>query len=520
MVLKGVVASGAWLLLGAQLVAGQERATLSLADALARAEGASEDVAIAAAGVLRGHGEELRARSQYFPQLSATVAYSRALASEFKGAFGSASQDTASAPADSSGGGLDFSNLPFGRENTWQLGLQLTQSVWAGGRIRAQNRIADASRTTAAITLASTRAEALLEVASAYYDAALSERLLAIAEATLAQAEETLRQTRLGEEVGQQPEFDLLRAQVQRDNQLPVVIQRRSQRELAQLRLKQLLEIPAATELTLSTPLDEAEQLPLVGSVDTTSLPPAAERAPVRQAAEAVRVQQATLDVAQAQRYPTINLTSNYTRVNYPTQLTPDFDEFRTNWTVGLSLQVPLFTGGRITGDEVVARSELTAARSRLRQTVELTELDTRSAQQQLEAAAASWRASAGTVEQAERAYAIAELRYREGISPQLELSDARILLQQAQATRAAAARDLQVARIRVALLEDLPLGSTVGGNASGGFTSGGAPAGAGGQAGGSTPAAGSLPTASQTGSQGGSTGAGGAQRGPGGSIQ
>ena len=51
--------------------------------------------------------------------------------------------------------------------------------------------------------------------------------------------------------------------------------------------------------------------------------------------------------------------------------------------------------------------------------------------------AEAAWRASSGTVAQAERAHAIAELRYREGISTQLELNDARLLLQQAQANRA-----------------------------------------------------------------------------------
>jgi outer membrane protein TolC len=61
-------------------------------------------------------------------------------------------------------------------------------------------------------------------------------------------------------------------------------------------------------------------------------------------------------------------------------------------------------------------------------------------------------------VEQATRAYEIAELRYREGVSTQLELSDARLLLAQAQVNRAQAARDLQVARARLALLPDLPL--------------------------------------------------------------
>ena len=90
----------------------------------------------------------------------------------------------------------------------------------------------------------------------------------------------------------------------------------------------------------------------------------------------------------------------------------------------------------------------------------------TRSAWAELIAARAAWEATAGTVQQATRAYEIADVRYRAGVSTQLELSDSRLLLQQADANRALAARDLQVARARVALLPELPLG---GGGATGG---------------------------------------------------
>ena len=48
-------------------------------------------------------------------------------------------------------------------------------------------------------------------------------------------------------------------------------------------------------------------------------------------------------------------------------------------------------------------------------------------------------------------------------MSTQLELSDSRLLLQQAEANRALAARDLQVARARVALLPELPLAASAG---------------------------------------------------------
>jgi outer membrane protein TolC len=105
-----------------------------------------------------------------------------------------------------------------------------------------------------------------------------------------------------------------------------------------------------------------------------------------------------------------------------------------------------------------VARADAEEARLRLRQARELAALDNRSTAATLEAAEAAWAASAGVVSQAQRAYEIAEVRYREGLSTQTELGDARVQLQQALANRAQSARDLQVARVRTALLGDLPV--------------------------------------------------------------
>ena len=65
----------------------------------------------------------------------------------------------------------------------------------------------------------------------------------------------------------------------------------------------------------------------------------------------------------------------------------------------------------------------------------------------------AAWEASRGTAEQASRAYRSRRSDTSEGISTQLELNDSRILMEQATANRALAARNLQIARIKLALL-------------------------------------------------------------------
>lgn len=466
---------------------------LTLEEALQLAEDASEPVQIARAGVTRSRGQVAQARSARLPQLNGTLSYSRALASQFEGLGGGAEVDTTAPPPPTNctrytpnpalpletrldslehavdctvnGGSspfADFGNLGFGSKNTWQIGLSLSQSLF-NPRIGAQNRIAEAGRTRAEIELASQRAQLAMDVTQAYYDAALADRLVTIAEATLAQADTTLSQVRLAEQVGNQPEFDVLRAQVQRDNQLPLVIQRRADRDLAYTRLRLLLDLPADAPLALTTSLDETRAVPVArfaadqGLLGDTVV---ANRAPVQQAETLVTVQESSLRIARAQRLPVVSLTSQYGRVAYPGGLLPQWDQFRTNWTVGAQLSIPIYTGGRIRGDEMVAEADLMEAQARLRQARDAASLDTRTAVERLEQARAQLRASSGVVEQAARAYTIAQVRYREGLSTQVELADSRILLQQAQANRAVAARDVQIAQARVTLLPYLPFGA------------------------------------------------------------
>lgn len=488
-----------WLLLAAAPLAAQEPTAalaapagvrLTLDEALARAEGASEAVGIARAGARRARGDERATRSGYLPQLSGSASYTRTLATQFSG-FAAEGADSAAGPVgpcngfrpdptlpdaqrlaeleravDCSVNGSPFggANIPFGQRNTWNFGLALTQTLF-DARLNANARAAAATRRSAEIGIDVERAQMVLDVASAYYDAALADRLLQIAESTLAQTERTLRDVTLAKEVGTQPEFDRLRAQVARDNQRPAVIQRRTQRDLAYVRLRQLLDLPQGTALQLATALEEAdvEGMPLpslvaalAGDADTLG----GARAVVRQSTEQLAAREAQLAAAGAERLPVLSAGSDYARIGFGNEFFPAFRDFVDDWTVNVRLRVPLFTGGRISGQRLAARANRDDAALRLKQAEERAERDALTVAATREAAVATWSASAGTVAQAQRAYEIAELRFREGLSTQTELADARIQLEQARATRAQAARDLLVARLRESLLPYLPLGT------------------------------------------------------------
>jgi outer membrane protein TolC len=484
----------------------QQGRPISLDEALRLAESQSEAVRIAQAGVLRARGQKMQTSSLYRPQVGLSVAYTRALASQFEALAEDAPVPPPGTPpippndgtqyfppcnrylapagatdpqrlagletyakCSSTGGFIDFSKVGFGSENQWNFGVQGTWDVFTGGRTLAQNRAADAARTAADIELVSQRARLTLDITEAYFDAVLADRLVAIADSSLALSENVLGQTRLARQVGNQSEFDLLRAQVTRDNQMPALLQRRTDRDLAYARLKQMLNVPGNQQITLTTGLGNEQDLLQLVRTTSGAVPTMAEgdtssitRAPVRQLGENLRAQQEQLNIAKRAWLPTVTLSSQYGRLSFPASGVPDFNNLLTNWTVSVTATMPLYTGGRLRGQSMVAEAGVREAEARYEQVREAASLDAQQAIAMLQQAQAALAASQGTTGQASKAYSIAEVRYREGLSTQVELNDSRLLLQQAAANSALAVRNVQVARMRLALLRDLPLGAGV----------------------------------------------------------
>lgn len=431
--------------------------TLTLDEALAIAEKTSERVAIAEAGIARAEGGLLLARSERMPQLFGTASYDRTLKSEFEGLFDAGTTEPGAEP----GGDVDFSNLPFGQANVYRLGLSFSQVIYAGGRLKAQQEQASIRRASAGLAVTAAQAQNTLDVAEAYYDAALTDWLVSIAEATYAQADRSLQVTSDQRAAGRLSEFELLRARVARDSLQPSVVRARNTRDVAYLRLKQLLDLPLDQPLALTADLDGPALSPPPRFAAALSEAESQAVAPIRLAVTQVdnetRVAEQAIAIARAERKPAISFRSDYGLVDYPDSV-PNFTDWRQNWTLGVAVSVPILDGGRIRANEAIARATADEARANLRLAQELDALDRASTRSDLTAARAEWEASASTIQQAQRAYEIAELRFTEGLSTQLELSDARLQLAQSQVTRAEAARNLQVRRIRFALLPSLPL--------------------------------------------------------------
>ncbi len=477
----------------AQAVAQPPARSLSLGDAVRVALTQSEALAIAQAGVTRARGQVMQARSEFWPQLYGTAGYTRTLKSQYaslasSSAFGpppssrdfqlctiqldsnatTAQRQAALAAAQTcpaAFSGNIFSNVGFGSLNAYNIGLSFSQAIFNGQFLAAQ-RAASAPRQAADVEVAAQRAQVIYDVAQAYYDAALADALVSIADSTLAQNERTLGQARLARRVGTQSEYDLLQTQVTRDNQVPVLVQARNDRDQRYYRLKQLIKMPLDAPLELTTTVEDSTDLPggvrLVSLTDSTPAvigdTVAEHRSSVREQGYAIVEYKALVSQARAEYLPILTLSSDYSRVAYPFGGLPAWNNFLTNWTIGLTASVPIFNGFKTHGDVLIAQANLKEQQARLTQAHDLAALDARTTIADLRAAEASWAAVSTSWRQAVQAYQIAEIRYQQGLSTLVELNASSIAKQQSFSNRAQSARNLQVARVKAALIRDLPV--------------------------------------------------------------
>ena len=130
------------------------------------------------------------------------------------------------------------------------------------------------------------------------------------------------------------------------------MIRAQAARDVAYLRLRQLLELPVNTP-SRSTSISMRRRAPPPAFAEALAQHATRQRAgrthARRTSRTAVQAREAGVSVACAERMPSVNLASSHGQVGYPgNAFTPTFNDFRTNWTMGAVVQVPIFTGNRL----------------------------------------------------------------------------------------------------------------------------------------------------------------------------
>jgi len=404
---------------------------LTIDQAVQRALDQGVEMRIARANVVQANGQVREAMSSALPQVTGTVTYTRQFASIYSGLSGAADNS------------IDFSKTPFGAANQWNFQLQATQLLWSGGKVGAAYGAAKAFRQVADFQASETSADITFQVKQAYWNAALGARLVSIAVDNLDQARQHLREVQLYREAGTRSEYDLLRAQVDAANQEPAVVAAQNGYDIALLELRRLVDLPTDQPLVLATKIVSPEATIAVPATDSIGGP---VRAGVAAADAAVDEQEHLLRVARADRWPTLSVSTIYNEQGFPTQALPWDAQYLRGWNAEVKLSIPIFQGLRTTGTIQQAKAALLRAQAQRDQVRKQVDLEVAQARAEVARAQALLAARRVTVRQAQRAQYLVGVRYTNGMSTQVDVTDARVAASQAEVNEVQAFRDYVVA--------------------------------------------------------------------------
>jgi outer membrane protein TolC len=226
-----------------------------------------------------------------------------------------------------------------------------------------------------------------------------------------------------------------------------VAVSARNAAEQALLQLRRLLNVPMARPVALASPLAFADgRVPVLQgeSADGSARPAlAGAEAMVEARRQAVRAELAG-------RWPKLTASATVSQQAYPTDFAPRRHDFVAAANGSVRLEWPLFQGFRTFGTVEQARGELRQAeaeRERERATVAL---DVAQARQEVQRMLSTLAARRGTAALATRAHHLATVRWQNGLSTQLEVSDARLQMQTAEVNEIAATKDYRLALLRL----------------------------------------------------------------------
>ena len=298
------------------------------------------------------------------------------------------------------------------------------------GRIR---RSTEAARFDLGVYQEDVRATTLTlvsDVATAYLQIRELDANLAVADQTVASRRTTLEIARRRFQQGVTSELDVRTFEAELADPAVRVATFALQRAQQENQLAQLLGA-GPSPVPRGRPLGEiVEAVTVPDSVPGTLI---AGRPDVRAAARALQASVARIGVAVADRLPTISITGDYGT------LQPGYNNlFRKSgevYALQAGLSVPLFTGGRLANEERAARARSEEARGQYDQTVLTALREASNALAGVRLGRDQLVAQATQVQALARAFAIAQARYRSGISTYLEVLDAQRQLFTAQLT-------------------------------------------------------------------------------------
>ncbi len=270
----------------------------------------------------------------------------------------------------------------------------------------------------------------------AFYQTLLLKKVWEVGQASEKNARDNYQDMKQKYDYGQVSQFQLLQAEVRWQNLVPETTKAKRNYELALNALKNLAGLPYEEQIELSGAFDVQPLLPQMEELDTVL----EKRPDFNALLWEEKLRSTGIKAEKAEKLPSLSLNLIY---NF-SSLSDHFKLERQNhsYIIGLSLSIPIYTGGYQEAQVKKARIDLEKTRIKIEKEKESIYNEVHNIYLRLEEAGKRIEAARKLQETAKKAFEIAEVTAANGLATQLELKEARVAYDQAQLNSYAAVYD------------------------------------------------------------------------------
>ena len=386
----------------------------------------NEQVRISRQDLRKAEADITSATSNLYPQISARGAYTREKEFDFSDAAGRA-------------GSLFDTPEQYGT-----LTLRLDQHVYQWGKVWSSRQIAEHYFKGTRFGHLRRVQEVLYQVSTRYYEVLLGRRSIEIAENALKRAQQQLDRARAQYEVGVLTQTDVLRAEVQAAQSREQLERAKNQYDIARERLALEMGIESVPG-TLEEPGERSFARARMPDLYDTALE---NRQDFKQAQKQLLARKERVNFEQADYFPNISLTGEYTRTDEESLFYGEPDD----WQASVVVSYPLFTGWKTSAEVDRAKSEklqaeytLARLRKQIRNEVRSVYLDIQTQQKVIDQLEQQ-------VQSARRNYEQVTAQFEEGLVTAVDQVDAFTALNEAENRLAQAYYTYQLDLLRLRL--------------------------------------------------------------------
>jgi len=306
---------------------------------------------------------------------------------------------------------------------SWTVQIQVTQLLYDGGATIASRRAARINEDAAYYTLRDTIDSTVETVRTQFYQILLDKALIQVQEESVNLLQSQLEDQKSRFEAGTVPQFNVLQAQSQLQNQIPQLITAQNNYRIAQVNLAKTLGIPAGRQYSTDEPLPIAGRLtytPIKYDLSSALVTARANRPFLKAQRSNVLSSVEQVTVSASGFKPTISANIGLRQTNNPRS--SQLDNTLEGWFFGFTGSWNIFDGGSTYGNLKSARASLEETKVTLDDSTRQVELDVATAIDNLRNAQETIAASETAVQVSQEALRLSNERLAAGTGTQLDV--------------------------------------------------------------------------------------------------